>query len=242
MIRLFEGKKNSVIFLLSILFLLKIPQEDIRFTFWVLGGAGFCFALDFLINRLCLKRDVFSNSAIISGFIVSGILDYRQPWFILIIFSSLAILSKHLIKIDKRHIFNPANFALFAATFFQIPLTWNIESNTLMTVGFGIGLAYMYKKLSHVAGFLLFFSLGALILLKTNPFGIISWFFVFIMLIEPKTSGYGALRGFVFGAIAGTASVLLYKFIPQYNPFVCSLVIANQIRATYLDKELATGK
>ncbi|MBI5124494.1 MAG: hypothetical protein HZA72_03655, partial [Candidatus Omnitrophica bacterium] len=62
---------------------------------------------------------------------------------------------------------------------------------------------------------------------KANPFSLISWFFIFVMLIEPKTSGYGALRGFVFGGIAGISAILLFRLLPGFDPFVTSLFIAN---------------
>ncbi len=227
MIRSFKDKKNLVILLLSALFVIKIPREGSRFAFWLLAGAFFCFAFDFLINKLFLKKKIFPNSAIISGFIVSGILDYRQPWFILAIFCLLAIISKHVIKFNNRHIFNPANFSLFiASAFFKIPLTWGIESNILLIIILGIYLAYSYKKISHILGFLVFF-IALFAISKTNAVGLISCFFLFIMLPEPKTSGYGILRGFIFGSIAGTACFLMFRVMPGIDPFVPCLFIAN---------------
>jgi hypothetical protein len=230
MIAFFKDKKNLVILLLGALFIIKIPGEGLRFAFWVLAGIFLCCALDFLINRFFLKKRVFPNSAIISGFILSGILDYWQPWFILVTFSLSAIISKHVIKFNHRHIFNPANFTLFFATLFRIPLTWNIESHIFLIIIFGIYLAYSYKKISHILGFLIFF-IGAFAVFKTNAAGLISWFFVFIMLPEPKTSGYGVFRGFIFGSIAGTTCFLMLRFIPGIDPFVSCLFIANLSRS-----------
>lgn len=227
MIKFLKDKKNLVIILLSALFIIKIfIEENIRFVFWVLAGACLCLMLDFLINNIFLKRKFFPNSALISGFIVSGILNYRQPWFVLLIFSALAVFSKHLIRFNHRHIFNPANFALFIAALFRVPLSWNIESNTFLIIIFGLYLAYSYKKFPHILGFLILFS-GLFALFKINAVGMISWFFVFVMLIEPKTSGYGILRGLIFGAIAGISSFLLFKYSPRYDAFVCGLFIAN---------------
>lgn len=229
MIEFLRNKKNLVIFLLSILFVIKIPQEGARFAFWIIAGVFFCSTFDFLINRLFLKRKIFPNSAIISGFIVSGILDYRQPWFILVIFSALPIISKHIIKFNHKHIFNPANFSLFIATLFRIPLTWNTESSIFLIIIFGIYFSHSYKKFSHILGFLIFF-IGLFAIFGINAAGLISWFFLFIMLVEPKTSGYGTLRGFIFGGIAGIASFLIFKYIPSYDPFVSSLFFANLSR------------
>lgn len=145
----------------------------------------------------------------------------------MIIFSLLAILSKYFIRFNKKHIFNPANFALFIATLFRIPLSWNIESNIFLIITFGIYFSYFYKKFSHILGFLISFIGLYTGIFKLNPLTMISWFFLFIMLIEPKTSGYGLLRGFIFGSVAGIVSFLTFRFMPTYDPFVPCLFIAN---------------
>ncbi len=223
---LLKDKRNLVILLLTILFLIKAPQEEKRFVFWMVGGVTLCGIFDFLINRLFLKREVLSQSAIISGFILSGILDYHQPIFVLTIFSFLGIASKYILRFNKKNIFNPANFALFLAALFKLPLTWNIEANIFLIITSGIYFTYHLKKYFHILGFLIFFT-SLFILAKTNPFSLISYFFIFIMLIEPKTSGYGALRGLVFGSIAGISSFLIFKFLPGLDYFVSCLFIAN---------------
>lgn len=219
-------KKNQVIIFLSLLFLLRVPQANVRFIFWILGGVLIASVCDFLIKQRFFSQKIFPKSAIISGFIVAGIINYNEPWFVLVIFSVLAIISKNIIKYKKQHIFNPANLALFVATLFKVPLTWNIESNIYLIIAFGIYIAYSIRKTTHVLGFLLFFSVP-LIVQQVNPLLLVSWFFVFIMLIEPKTSAHGALRGFIFGSIAGITAFLVFKFSPNYDLFVVSLLVAN---------------
>lgn len=221
-----NDKKNQLIFFLVILSAIEIPQAGIRFLFWILAGVSLAAAGDFFINRLFYKKYNFPNSAIISGFIVAGILDYRQSWITLIIFVLLAIVSKHLIKYKEKHFFNPANFSLFAATLFRIPLTWNIESNIYLIIIFGLYMAYLIKKMPHLIGFISLFSLLCLTQ-RINPLMLISWFFVFVMLIEPKTSGFGNAKGFMFGSIAGISSFLIFKLLPQYDFFVVGLFVAN---------------
>lgn len=224
--RFLVDKKNLVILLLCLLFINNIPQGGMRFIFWVLGGVITAVACDLLINRFFLSQRMVPKSAVISGFIVSGIIDYRQPWFILIIFTLLAIISKHIIRFKQKHIFNPANFGLFAASLFGVPLTWSIESNIYIIIPVGIYIAYSIRKLSHIAGFLIFFFILCLSQ-SINPILLISWFFIFIMLIEPKTSGFGNLRGILFGSIAGISSFLIFKLLPQYDFFITGLFIAN---------------
>jgi len=47
------------------------------------------------------------------------------------------------------------------------------------------------------------------------------------MLIEPKTSGTGTVRGFLFGTISGVSAFFIFKLFPQYDLFIGSLFVAN---------------
>jgi hypothetical protein len=224
--RFFIDKKNIVILFLGILVAIRIPHEGIRFLWWIWTGVLVSVGSDLLINRFFFKKDIIPKSAIITGFIASGIIDYNGPWFLVCIFPLLAIISKHVIRYKKRHIFNPANLSLFVAVLFKIPLTWHIEANIYLIIIFGLYIIYSIKKIPHVLGFLISFT----VLFMTQgivPFALLSWFFIFIMLIEPKTSGFGLWRGFMFGAIAGTTSFLVFRFFPSYDLFVASLFVAN---------------
>ena len=232
---LLKDKKNLVIILLTVLFALKAPQEGMRFVIWVLGGVLLCSTWDVVISRIFLNKSIVPKSAIITGFILSGVLDYHQDWYMLLIFSLAAILSKFIIRVKGKHIFNPANFALFSAALFKQPLTWSIESNIYLIIIAGLYICFSLKKLPHIAGFLLIFAPLAYVS-GVNPFSIISWFFLLIMLIEPRTSGFGTKRGLIFGGIAGLTCFLMFKFYPQIDIFVASLVVANISRMPELKK------
>jgi len=233
--KLIKNKKNLVILLLSILFAIKIPQGGVRFILWIAGGILTCVVLDILLNKIFRKKKISAQSAIITGFIVSGVLDYGSDWYLLLVFSSIAIISKFILRIKNKHIFNPANFALFVAALFKQPLTWNIESNIYIIIIAGIYLVLSLKKWSHALGFLLVFS-STFYFSGVNPINMISWFFLFIMLIEPKTSGFGTLKGFLFGSIAGLTSFIMFKFMPQVDIFITSLIVANVFNVIYTEK------
>lgn len=223
---LLNDKRNLVISLFCILLLLRAIQTELFFIAWIAFGTFIaCFA-DLFLSKIIKKKYISPKSALISGVIVSGILDYHQSWFVLVIFSLLPIFSKHLIKCNGHHIFNPANFSLTIATLSGLPLTWNIEANIYIIIVCGIYIVYTLKKIPHICGFLVFFT-GLFLIQGVNPLLLISWFFIFIMLIEPKTSGYGILRGFIFGSISGISAFLIFKFFPQYDFFIGSLFIAN---------------
>ena len=186
-----------------------------------------CSGFDILINKLFLKRTIFPKSAIITGFILSGILDRGQPLVILAALCLVAVGSKYVLRVKGKHIFNPANIGLFVAVALQLPLVWTIESNIYLIMIVGLYLAYSYKKIPHIVGFLVVFIVFFGLLERSNPLQVLSWFFLFVMLIEPKTSGYGLWRGSAFGGIAGFVSVLAFHFLPNMDPFVSSLFVAN---------------
>lgn len=224
--KILNDKRNLVITLFFILLFVEGVQAGLVIVIWILAGVSIACSADVCLVKILKKKYIFPKSAIISGAIVAGILDYHQPWFVLVIFSLLPILSKHLIRYNSRHIFNPANFSLVMATLCGLPLTWSIETNIYIIIVCGIYIAYALKKIPHVCGFLVFFA-GLFAVQGVNPLLLISWLFIFIMLIEPKTSGYGLLQGFMFGSISGVSAFLIFKFFPQYDLFIGSLFIAN---------------
>jgi len=81
------------------------------------------------------------------------------------------------------------------------------------------------------------FLAGWLALAGVNPFNLISWFFVFVMLIEPKTSAVVELRGAIFSATAALGSFLIYTFWPGYDLFVVGLAAANLTRPFFTRKK-----
>ena len=71
-----------------------------------------CITVDLTINYYKKKKLILPDSSIITAFFIATTLSIGQPWYIPIIAGTTAILSKHIIKIKNRHIFNPAVFGL----------------------------------------------------------------------------------------------------------------------------------
>jgi Na+-translocating ferredoxin:NAD+ oxidoreductase RnfD subunit len=70
-----------------------------------------CGALDYLILRIWKKVNLFPFSSFISALGIFLLCDspYIWPYFVV---SVITVLSKHLIKVDGKHIFNPNNISL----------------------------------------------------------------------------------------------------------------------------------
>lgn len=187
------------------------------------------FALVFEIAVSKIKKEPFfiPKSGMITALITSLIVAPNQPLYIALVIVFVALLSKHLIKIN-RNIFNPANFGLAIGGFFGVLESWWGASSMLLIAVLGSFLAWRVKRIwlalsflvSHLTLYFVFFkdlyaTLNAPML-----------FFALIMLIEPITSpkktGLGVFIG-IFTAFLGLALSFLY---PAYN-IVYALAMAN---------------
>ncbi len=224
-----KNKNTTLIVFIGILTVIAASREHIRFAGWMVAGAALAFIAEYVVTKLISKKGVFSTSALVTGLIVAGIIEYHQPFFVLAIFSCLAIISKYTIRFNNKHIFNPANFALFIATLSGVALTWGIESNKFLVIIAGLYIVFVYRRGAIVLSFL-----GVFLLLfgfyKINTVGVLSWFFVFVMLIEPKTSPEGTRRGMAFGAVAAVVSFVMFKYIPRCDPYVTALFVAGLLK------------
>ena len=196
--------------------------------------------LDFTILSLINRRPSFPLSALVTGLIISGIL---APGRLSFIAALAAILSKHIIKISERHVFNPAGFGLFiASTLLGLPLIWKVYANPLLTVLFGLFLAYRVRKLSLAfsAALSLIFLSAVYSLIKHQGLWANAWvanhFFIFFMLIEPKTSPVYLKSKIIYCIIVSMAVMLCFIFLPGHDFLVLGLLSGNIINALLRSK------
>ena len=105
--------------------------------------------LDSAISYFKSKTLEFPKSALISGLFIGGLLTQDLQWYVYVLAGAIAILSKHLIKIQQKHLFNPANFGvLLVSVIFGAAHTWWISSPLVLVLIFGI-FGWRRRKLSH---------------------------------------------------------------------------------------------
>lgn len=185
--------------------------------------------LDLLIQYYKTKSWKFPYSALISGLFIGGLLTQNLQWYIYILAGMIAVLSKHLIKIQQKHIFNPANFGiLIVSVLFGAAHTWWISSPLILTLAFGIFIIWRLKRLDLALSFLVgYYLLNSIIeLLKGNSFndiylaiinGGIIYFFSMYMLIEPKTHPGGRKQRIVYGVLVAVLLILFHAYIPNHD-------------------------
>ena len=122
--------------------------------------------------------------------------------------AAIAILSKHVIRYNGKHVFNPGNFAVVLATFLypaQAFQTWWASANVFVTAGLGLVNVWRLKRWAMQATFLVPYVLLSLLIRPQpleNILGGTLFFFAFFMFIEPFTAPiFSEKARMVFGGL-----------------------------------------
>jgi hypothetical protein len=161
------------------------------------------------IDSLCLffktRKFKLTESSLITGLIVGFVLSSDAGTGFFAAVAGLAILSKFLVRFKGKHIIIPAGFYF----------TWRIRKLPIVGAYF---LAYviMYGVRAYW--------------LKTpflDQIVYANYFFIFIMLIEPKTSPFDFKEGAAFGIVVSMVSFILYAAGFPYDADLPALLAGN---------------
>jgi Na+-translocating ferredoxin:NAD+ oxidoreductase RnfD subunit len=180
------------------------------------------------------KKFSVSESSIISALIIGFVLASDNPWWVISLASLFAISSKYLIRFNKKHVFNPAAFGIFLSIlFFGANTQW--EGTFLWYILLPVGLYFTYKirKLELITGYLItalgLFGIQAVLnkVPLISIFGYLSYFYIFIMLIEPKTTPIKPLARLIFGmGVAGLIFIFIQAQV-RFDSELAALLILN---------------
>ena len=211
----------------------------------------FAAIVDLSIKHFVLKKSIeIPKTALISGLFVAGILDPTAPLHVHLIAATLAILSKHVLRIGKRNIFNPAGFGI---TITSIIFTYLLKTSivgswwvgaTLLVIPLGLFISYKIEKLQLTFSFYIVYMLAVLLILKL-PLGQILdpsflsgyFFFACFMLVEPRTTPYTLKAMIIFGVLVALLSAILPLIAPSIEFTLISLMFMNLFK-DILDKKL----
>lgn len=233
-IKLSSIKIQLIIFLACFAILLSIKDKDIAFLVTTFVATISAIAIDSSFIFLKEKKFKINDSSIISGLIIGFVLYSRQPLWIFLLASLFGIGSKHLIKIKGRHLFNPAAFGIFITTiFFAAPTQWKGTFLWYILVPFGVYFSYKISKLQVLTGYFLttLFLFGAQALVQRVPlldiFGYLSFFYIFVMVIEPKTTPVKPPGKLIFGAGLALLIFILTQAGVKFDAELSSLLALN---------------
>lgn len=229
--------KELTIIAVLVLLVTALPVIGIR-EVWgqVLAAVGAAAATDLLLTRLRFRDWVFPDAAILTGLIVGGVAAPRTAPLVAASLAILAVVSKHLLRVKGKPLFNPAAFALLVGIFLGLKAGWWVDINHGLTVIVGTALLALYRgRWRLVLPFVVALNaaIAALAVLRgLDPasqinvtFGI-STFFTFFMLTDPRTSPSWPPMLPWFGVLVAAVSVLSFVFHPP-SIFLGGLLLAN---------------
>ncbi len=179
-----------------------------------------------ILDYIELKRWVLPKTPFITGCIIGLVGQFGETFLVLSAIGICSMLIKFFIKLDGRHIFNPAASGLLIGMllFKSYPAWWIGGVGPWIFLIWIPLFLYKMKRWAPIVGFLV----PTLILSGFNSLVSPSLlFFSSVMLIEPKTSPAPTRLGLIYGLIV--AMVYLYSpyIIPGLDPLVAGLLIGN---------------
>ncbi len=169
-----------------------------------------------------LKRFQLPLTPLITGLIIGLVAQFGEQPLILLSIGAIAMLVKFAVKLEGRHIFNPAAGGLLAGLllFNSAPSWWVGGANFWPFLIWIPIFLYKFKRWAPMAGFLLPVVIvnGINVLLSSALL-----FFISVMLIEPKTSPAEIKLGLIYGLVVGIG----YSIFNYFDPLITSLLIGN---------------
>ncbi len=220
-----------------------LPFSALQFiiTFGVLVVA--CFFGNILISKI-LKAPINRESSLITAlilfFVLAPVRDLRDIE-ITIAAGLIAMVSKYIFAINRKHIFNPAAIAVLILGFLGFGnAIWWVGSTILLPFVLVMGLLVVRK----IRRFSLFFSFLIAAILVSTAFNLknglapldsiaqvfLSWpviFFGSIMLTEPQTTPPHRKLQIVYGALVGLLFGSQFEIGPVFSSPELSLILGN---------------
>ena len=209
-------------------------------------------AIELLLGKMIVGKWPHLASAYISGISIGMLLRSPEFWPYPLC-AAISIVSKYVLRVDGRHIWNPSNFGIVAMlvlasdTVASLSVQWG--NNLLpMVVVWAFGaiiihtLGRFHITLTYVASFLVF--AGVRHLITGHPFlaeaapltGPMYQLYIFFMITDPKTTVHGkraqCLVTVCIAAVEAGLRLMQFVHAPYYALFIVG-PIANLIEIAY---------
>lgn len=225
--------KTEVNLLLVVLAVYKFWLEP-RYT--LLAGLTLpvllCVLIEVMIFFPAEQRFRFGKTSLTTWLIVGFVMSVESPWWMFFVIALITLGFKHFVRIREKNIFNPAALGMFLALLlFKGETDWKDAQAWYALVPAGLWFAYQAGKLELLAGY--FAAALPLAFLEHrlgwNALGHLNYFFIFIMLIEPKTSPAGRWQKILFGAGVASLAFILEKWKFPFEPALFALLVFNAL-------------
>ncbi len=205
-------------------------------------------ATDFLCLKLRGKPLFFPSSAIASAFIISLVTAPNLPLYGAAIAGIIAMFTKNFVRIQGRHMFNPAGLGLLVSAFiFGHSVSWwavSFQQLRIQNLEFIIYFLILLspaiisilrmKRFRIILSFILAyvalnFILNTKYLILNTLFDPTIIFFTLVMLPEPMTTPNNHIRQIAFGFFVALITIFVPSSISNLIPdsLIFSLLIGN---------------
>ena len=210
---------------------------------------------DLVISYVRIRKLFMPHAAMVTGMILTLLIDPTLAWYKIAAIAFIAMAIKNFIRINNKHIFNPAasglligglifgSYVSWWGSSFQYSSNFNIQTLILYIILLSplYVSAYRTKRYFSILSFIITYAVLAIINFgnSLNTFPVILFnptviFFSIVMLPEPLTSPSERNKQFIFGAIVAVLNFILASniiagsiFIP--DALLASLLISNLI-------------
>lgn len=234
MINLKSLKTQLILCLSAIAAFLIIKDQDVPLLLTLVVAVFSAVIVEGALIYLRTRTLALSESSVITGLIVGYVISSNMPWWQVLLASVVAIIGKYVIRFQGRHIFNPAAFGIFIVLIlFHAQTQWTGTYLWYIFMPIGLYFSYRLKKIEIIAGYA-FFSLllfgGQAFMQKIPPgeiFGYFSYFYIFIMVIEPKTTPQRRIGKYLFGSGVAIMAFLLTELGIPVEVEIVALLMMN---------------
>lgn len=228
--------KQQFILFLSLFTLFLSHQEN---NYFILIQSLLTISAALFTEWIFLKlkhKKINLESATISGLIIGCVLSIYSAIWIFPLCGIMTIILKHLFRWKSKHIFNPAALGiLFITLFFNSSTEWKGAYSYFILISFGGYFVYRFNRwriaLAYFLTSVVLFG-GQALIDKTgfiDATAYLNYFFIFIMLIEPKTTPSTTKQKIIFGICVSLINFILYLFPLSVDAVIPSLLICNFI-------------
>lgn len=236
MIKSISIKSKLILFFSSFLLLISFLEKDgnllIKGTIAV-AAAIFAESLCLFIKNKSFKP---TQSSWITGLIIGFVIASSQEWWVFLLAGFLAIILKHLIRFKGKHIFNPAALGIFlVVAIFNKATQWHGAYWWAVIIPLGLYFAWKIKKIPLVSVYFITYVLLSFVQWRWagqsfwNQIYYANYFFIFVMLVEPKTSPSDFKKSIFFGIAVSVFSFILYWIKAPFEADLAALLMVNLI-------------
>lgn len=234
--------------LVGLMVVAALHPSDRTGIFNVIVAVATASAIDIAHSLMRGNRKVLPDGGMVTGLIIGLVLSGSVHWPVVALTAAIAVLSKHLLKVKRKPIFNPAAFALlFALLFFHTGQSWwgDLADVPAFLLPLLILAGYMVTSkvnkfpqvLTFLGTYFLLLTLAASLHLGNAaytpgdamriPIVNAALFFGFFMLTDPPTTPGNYGNQVTFSVLVAVVSVGVYLLFGGLSYLLVGLLVAN---------------